>query len=701
MRPNRGLPTDPDSRPAAEASSAAGPDPALVRELVDISHWAGRRPDLIQAGGGNTSVKSADGRVMLLKASGYGLSEVLPPGEPGGPRGYVALDTQELRRLLDREDLLSDAGKGVEARLRASFLAACTFRPAPEVRPSVEALLHALLGRVVIHTHPPMVVALVSAVRRREAVARFARLLGEEVLVLPYRDPGLERARELRRALAQAAERGSNPRVLLLENHGLFVWAETAAGAKRLTSRCLGAAAKVLGLRRGGRARPPAGPRPSKAERGRLLRLLPLVRGSACGVSGRRLLVRFHASSALAALARTERGRRALRAGPLSPDEVVYCHSHPALLDLKKLSNEDEKARAQLVDLFSRYQKRRGVFPKVLLAAPLGYFILAESERSLRAAREQAEAAFEAKLHTLRLGGPRPLTAEAAAFIEGWEAEAYRRRLAGAAEASLPLAAQVAVVTGAGSGLGRGIARGLARAGATVALVDIDEPAARSVAREILAETPAAHTLVVRADVTDEAAVGRLFEEVVLGCGGVDILVNAAGIAPSYPLVEFPLAEWERTLRLNLTGYFLCAREAARWMVRQGTGGSIINLSSKTGLEASVDNSAYNATKAAEIHLARGWARELARHGVRVNAVAPGNVFEGSKIWNRRYIEACARKRGIKPEEVIPYYINLTALKREIKPEDVAEAVVFLCSERARVITGQTLVPDAGQVFVR
>ena len=183
--------------------------------------------------------------------------------------------------------------------------------------------------------------------------------------------------------------------------------------------------------------------------------------------------------------------------------------------------------------------------------------------------------------------------------------------------------------------------------------------------------------------------------------GRLDIMVANAGIIQAYDIVDFPADVWRRIIEVNLTGYFLCAREAARWMVRQGTGGSIINLSSKTGLEASVDNSAFNATKAAEIHLARGWARELARHGIRVNAVAPGNVFEGSKIWNRRYIEACARKRGIKPEEVIPYYINLTALKREIKPEDVAEAVVFLCSERARVITGQTLVPDAGQVFVR
>jgi len=412
-------------------------------------------------------------------------------------------------------------------------------------------------------------------------------------------------------------------------------------------------------------------------------------------------MVRFETSAALSALARTEAGRRALRAGPLSPDEIVYCHTLPAFVGQKALTGEDDAVRSRLIRVFTRYQERHGVFPKVLTAAPMGYFVVAESERALHSARDMARAAFEAKLHTLTLGGPRPMKPQAAAFIEGWEAEAYRRRVAGTGGASLPLAARVAVVTGAGSGLGRGIARGLGRAGATVVLADIDKRAARSVKEEMLAQAPGGQPVVVRADVTDEGSVEHLFEEAVLRCGGVDILVNAAGIAPSYPLVEFPLTEWKRAVSLNLTGYFLCAREAARWMARQGMGGNIINLSSKTGLEASVDNSAYNATKAGEIHLARGWAKELADYGIRVNALAPGNVFEGSKIWNPKYIEACARKRGIKPDEVIPYYVSLTALKTEIKPQDVADAVVFLCSDQARVVTGQTLVPDAGQVFVR
>jgi len=183
--------------------------------------------------------------------------------------------------------------------------------------------------------------------------------------------------------------------------------------------------------------------------------------------------------------------------------------------------------------------------------------------------------------------------------------------------------------------------------------------------------------------------------------GGIDILVCAAGIAPAYELVDMPADKWRQALEVNLTGYFLVAREAARIMRSQGQGGSIVVVSSKSGLEASKANSAYNATKAGELHLMRGWALELGPDNIRVNAVAPGNVFEGSKIWNPEYIKACAKKRGIKPEEVIPYYISLTALKREIKRSDVAASVVFLCSDQARCITGQTLVIDSGQVMVR
>ncbi len=260
---------------------------------------------------------------------------------------------------------------------------------------------------------------------------------------------------------------------------------------------------------------------------------------------------------------------------------------------------------------------------------------------------------------------------------------------------------KIAVITGAGSGLGRSIAIGIARADAKVALADIDKEAAKETAELIRKELPNASVSPVSCNVADEQSVAAAFDDVLKEWNRLDILVNAAGVAPAYPLVDLPVDKWRLALEVNLTGYFLMAKHAARVMIGQGIGGSIINISSKTGLDASKNNTPYNATKAGELHMARGWAMELGEHNIRVNCVCPGNVFEGSKIWNPEYIKVCAKKYGIKPEEVIPYYVNKTMLKKEIKGQDIADAVVFLASDRAKMITGQTLVVDAGQAMVR
>ena len=258
---------------------------------------------------------------------------------------------------------------------------------------------------------------------------------------------------------------------------------------------------------------------------------------------------------------------------------------------------------------------------------------------------------------------------------------------------------QAVLVTGSASGIGKAIALKCAREGASVAVADLDVEGVEQTSEAIRSFNGV--SLSVAMDVTDEKSVEEAFGSAVSSTEGIDYLVNAAGIAPAYPLEDFPLGAWQKTLDINLTGYFLCAREAVRIMKKQGSGGSIINITSKSGLEASKSNSAYNATKAGEIHLMRGWAMELGGEGIRVNCVAPGNVFKGSKIWNEEYIKACAKKKGIKPEEVLDHYTAQSPLGKEIEPEDVASAVVYLLSDAARRITGQVLVVDGGQVMVR
>jgi NAD(P)-dependent dehydrogenase (short-subunit alcohol dehydrogenase family) len=393
----------------------------------------------------------------------------------------------------------------------------------------------------------------------------------------------------------------------------------------------------------------------------------------------------------IAGFERCADAKRLLSCGPLTPDELVYSNGPAMWVD---------RCDAQAIAKRLTSQIQQGRKPAAaFLVEGVGLFV-AGTDRIAQTVRDVVAYSLFIRANARRLGGIRTLTRGEQKFINEWESEAFRMKLV-SGERQGDLHNRIAVVTGAGSGLGRSIAVGLARAGALVALTDIDEKAAEETAGIIARERSRGQAKVIRCDVTSEESVRQTFEELLAHWGGLDILVNAAGIAPPYALVDMPVNKWRLALEVNLTGYFLMSREAARIMVAQGMGGSIINLSSKSGLDASKNNTAYNATKAGELHMARGWALELGEHGIRVNCIAPGNVFEGSKIWNPDYIKVCARKNGIKPEEVIPFYVNKTALRREIKGQDVADAVVFLCSDRARTITGQTLVPDSGQVMVR
>jgi NAD(P)-dependent dehydrogenase (short-subunit alcohol dehydrogenase family) len=388
----------------------------------------------------------------------------------------------------------------------------------------------------------------------------------------------------------------------------------------------------------------------------------------------------------VAGFERSADAKRLLSCGPLTPDELVYSNG-PALW----VDRCDAKAIAKRLAA----QMAAGRKPAVaFLVRDVGLFT-AGTDKIAQTVRDVVAYSLFIRANARRMGGIRALTRSEQKFINEWESEAFRMKLV-SGEGQGPLHNRIAVATGAGSGLGRSIAVGLARAGALVALTDIDETSAQETAGIIACERSAKQAKVIRCDVTSEDSVRETFGQLLSHWGGLDILVNAAGIAPPYALVDMPADKWRLALEVNLTGYFLMAREAARIMIAQGMGGSIINLSSKSGLDASKNNTAYNATKAGELHMARGWALELGEHGIRVNCIAPGNVFEGSKIWNPDYIKVCAKKYGIRPEEVIPYYVNKTALRREIKGQDIADGVVFLCSDKARH-TGQTLVADSGR----
>jgi len=644
-------------------------DKQSLGQLVEISRAVGVREDYVQVGGGNTSVKSPDCRTMAIKASGTALTAMSESA------GWVEVDVAAVLSIFDRQDLAALETDAREAQVLRHFYSAAV---GGKGRPSVETALHAMLGRFVIHTHPVAANAL-NCGPGLKALPEITRAGEPPPLWVSYTDPGWRLAHTIRLA-AETYQRahGCLPTVIFMENHGLLVSAAEADACVALHAEWVTRCERYFEAG----AKPLRTPPPLDSET--LRKAMVSIRKSWREIKGSSPFARLTDNAELASVACDERAD-VLAAGSLSPDHIVYTGAHAILAD--SLDDLPAKLKAAVVEKSP---------PRVAVVRDVGSFLLADDAKKLDAAESLAVAAAGITHRASGRGGAHNLSAGHADFIINWEAEHYRSSLL--ATATEPLAGKVAVVTGAASGLGCGLAQGLAEAGAAVAFCDVDDGGAKEAAAASAAPFRA---FPLHMDVTDEADVAAAFDQVLRHWGRVDIAVCAAGIAPAYELVDTPVKLWRLALEINLTGYFLVAREAARIMRAQGDGGTMIMLSSKSGLDASKANSAYNATKAGELHLMRGWALELGGDGIRVNALAPGNVFEGSKIWNPEYIKTAARKKGIKPEEVIPYYVNLTALKCDIKRSDVAAAAVFLCSDAARCITGQTLVVDGGQVMVR
>ncbi len=650
-----------------------------LADLIRISNETGKDTTLVQGGGGNTSVKTPDGKMMYIKASGTALKDM------DQSQGWRKLHLEPVLEIIKDGSLAKMPPNIREPEVVNRLLLACDDNVTSGARPSVESHLHGYLDRCVIHLHPLVIASYVNA---KDGKAAIEKLFANEKLPplwIPYTDPGFMLAKKVCELVAGYEKQyGQKPSVMLLAKHGLFVTAGTADEALKLVH-------KVIRLCKRGLTDLKA-PKKKAAPIAEVRTAKLAIRKAVFEATRTHVPVAyFGADKSVRAFMARKDSAKLVSTPALNPDELVYANGSPLWVDKCDSGAIAKKLTARV----KRGQKPAAAF----VVKGLGLFIAADT-KTIPVISEIAPGSLYIRMQAAAMSGVLALTKREQEFIDNWESEAFRKQMATGAGAG-QVKNRIAVVTGAGSGIGRSIAAGMAREGAMVALADVDTAAAKEAAEAISAELGRADTLVVECNVTSEKSVINGFASVLDAWGGVDIVVNAAGVAPPAALVDMPLDKWKFALDVNLTGYFLMAREAARLMKTQSMGGSIVNVSSKSGLSASMNNTAYNTSKAGQLHMARGWSMELGADGIRVNCVAPGNVFEGSKIWNEQYIEVCAAKYGIKPEEVIPYYTSKQSINAEIKGQDIADSVVFLCSDKARMITGQTLVVDGGQVMVR
>ena len=420
-------------------------------------------------------------------------------------------------------------------------------------------------------------------------------------------------------------------------------------------------------------------------------------------------VVTFDDSPLSVSMAGSALGREFALGGPLTPDQIVYTGSFPLLLETPAGAAPDLLVDALTTAIAARAATEAGA-PAVVLVPGLGLFAAGDSAAQADMVQQVYLDAASVSVDAHRLGGVRPLADAERQFIERWEAEDYRRRVAVGRSAAGRARGLVVVVTGAAQGFGHAIAADLVAQGGHVVLADINAELAKRQAEALASEFGSGRAVGVALDVTDDASVAACFDEVVRRFGGLDLLVSNAGILRAGSVTAQPVAEFDAVTRVNYRGYFLCVRHVAPIMARQhrarpGYWGDIVEINSKSGLAGSSRNSAYSGSKFGGVGLTQSFALELVGDGIKVNAICPGNFLEGP-LWadpdNGLFVQYLREGKvpGAKSiEDVRRFYEAKVPMGRGCTPADVLEALYYVVAQRYE--TGQAIPVTGGQVMLK
>ncbi|MFJ3749992.1 bifunctional aldolase/short-chain dehydrogenase [Streptomyces rubiginosohelvolus] len=663
--------------------------------LLARSHRLGSDPRNTNYAGGNASAKGVapdpvtgdDVELMWVKGSGGDLGTL-------AAEGLAVLRLDRLRALRgvyageEREDEMVAAfdyclhGKGGAA-------------------PSIDTAMHGLVDAPhVDHLHPDSGIALACAADGEKLTAD---CFGDTVAWVPWRRPGFQLGLDI------AAVKAANPEAIgcVLGGHGITAWGTTSEECEANALRIIRTAETFLAEH----GRPePFGPvtegyeaLPEGDRRARAAALAPYVRALASRDHAQ--VGHFDDSEAvLDFLARAEHPRLAAL-GTSCPDHFLRTKVRPLVLDLpptveltEAISRLDELHTAYREEYAAYYTRHaepgsppmRGADPAIVLIPGVGMFSFGKDKQTARVAGEFYLNAINVMRGAEAVSSYAPIEESEKFRIEYWALEEAKLRRMPPPE---PLATRVALVTGAGSGIGKAIARRLVAEGACVVVADLDAASGAAVAEELGGPDRA---VAVTVDVTSEEQVAGAFAAASLAFGGVDLVVNNAGISISKPLAETTVRDWDLQHAIMARGSFLVAREAARVMRAQGLGGDLVYIASKNAVFAGPDNVAYSAAKADQAHQVRLLAAELGSDGIRVNGVNPDGVVRGSGIFAGGWGAQRAATYGIEEEKLGEFYAQRTLLKREVLPEHVANAVFALTGGELTHTTGLHIPVDAG-----
>lgn len=662
-----------------------------IEDLIAISRKFGQDSRFVIAGGGNTSYK--DENRLWVKASGHALATITEDG-------FAVLDRVLLNEMGEKAYNEDTAIR--EEQVKNDLSVACITK---DRRPSVETSLHNCMGfAFVVHLHPTLVNGLMCSVNAEAA----CKEIFPDALYIEYTDPGYTLFKKVYdRIKAYKAEKGKEPQVIFLQNHGIFVGGDTTAEIEGIYSEVLGKLeAKVAALPESDTAVSetvtdvvPA-IRQMLSRSGRGFKTLKVTKNAlvdffidGCSVTSTGSVTDCPGKSGFDKIAK-----------PFTPDIIVYCKSSYIFIE----AESDEEILKQAEEEIEAFVSGKGYTPKVLLIKGIGLIAVGDSSRNAQIITDVFTDAMKIAFYAQSFGGEHPMERAWIDFIDNWEVENYRRKVASSASKGR-VEGRTIIVTGAAQGFGEGIARELMAQGANIVVADLNEATGEKTAASFNEKAGANKAIFVKTNVADMASLRNLMKETIVNFGALDAFVSNAGVVRAGGLDVMTPENFEFVTKINYEAYFFCAKVASHIMKIETKYdpeyfADIIQVNSKSGLRGSKANFAYAGGKFGGIGLTQSFALELAPYRVKVNSICPGNYYDGP-LWSNpenglfiQYLNAGKVPGAKTVQDVKDYYLAQVPMRKGCNPVDVCKAILYAIDQTGE--TGQAIPVTGGQVML-